>query len=254
MYTLVAACTMQSVQQHEHIVTPTCPPLSCYITRSAPCTCSNPKCCSSRRHASALQAEHPPGRLELCRSDLVWGTCMTCDDILHWEACPPLSPLVVLCLPALDMPLVQGFKVPVPSSCRLCLPAFCPSFCCLWAALLPLLSSWLQALYVSTNGKALIQVNPQVRLPRTFKRFCGLMVQLLQKLSIRATNGPDKLLKVWTPAAPCSAGCSWTCAACPAKCHQSSGQPSGRVTCSRCVNRWLCAALVGAILCWSWPA
>lgn len=37
---------------------------------------------------------------------------------------------------------------------------------------------------------------PQVRLPRTFRRFCGLMVQLLQKLSIRATNGPDKLLKV----------------------------------------------------------
>ena len=42
----------------------------------------------------------------------------------------------------------------------------------------------------------LIQVNPQIRIPRTFKRFCGLMVQLLQKLSIRATNGPDKLLKV----------------------------------------------------------
>ena len=40
----------------------------------------------------------------------------------------------------------------------------------------------------------------QVRLPRTFKRFCGLFVQLLQKLSIRATNGPDKLLKVcWHP-------------------------------------------------------
>jgi hypothetical protein len=36
----------------------------------------------------------------------------------------------------------------------------------------------------------------QVRLPRTFRRFCGLLVQLLQKLSIRATNGPDKLLKV----------------------------------------------------------
>jgi hypothetical protein len=42
----------------------------------------------------------------------------------------------------------------------------------------------------------LIQVNPKVRLPRTFKRFCGLMVQLLQKLSIRATNGPDKLMRV----------------------------------------------------------
>jgi rRNA small subunit pseudouridine methyltransferase Nep1 len=49
---------------------------------------------------------------------------------------------------------------------------------------------------VRTAKGHLIQVNPQVRLPRTFKRFCGLMVQLLQKLSIRATNGPDKLLRV----------------------------------------------------------
>lgn len=47
-----------------------------------------------------------------------------------------------------------------------------------------------------TNKNVLIQVSPHVRLPRTFKRFAGLMVQLLQKLSIRATNGPDKLLKV----------------------------------------------------------
>lgn len=54
----------------------------------------------------------------------------------------------------------------------------------------------LKGLYVHTHKNVLIQVNPQVRLPRTFKRFCGLMVQLLQKLSIRATNGPDKLLKV----------------------------------------------------------
>eukprot|EP00245_Coleochaete_scutata_P016811 TRINITY_DN8004_c0_g1_i1.p1 TRINITY_DN8004_c0_g1~~TRINITY_DN8004_c0_g1_i1.p1 ORF type:complete len:257 (+),score=32.57 TRINITY_DN8004_c0_g1_i1:64-771(+) len=54
----------------------------------------------------------------------------------------------------------------------------------------------LKALYVVTEKNVLIQVNPQVRIPRTFRRFCGLMVQLLQKLSIRATNGPDKLLKV----------------------------------------------------------
>lgn len=54
----------------------------------------------------------------------------------------------------------------------------------------------LSAIYVQTRKKVLIQVNPQIRLPRTFKRFCGLMVQLLQKLSIRATNGPDKLLRV----------------------------------------------------------
>lgn len=41
-----------------------------------------------------------------------------------------------------------------------------------------------------------------MRIPRTFPRFKGLFVQLLQKLSIRATNGPDKLLKVgahWGP-------------------------------------------------------
>ena len=47
-----------------------------------------------------------------------------------------------------------------------------------------------------TAKNVLIKVHPQVRLPRTFRRFCGLMVQLLQKLSIRATNGPDKLLRV----------------------------------------------------------
>jgi rRNA small subunit pseudouridine methyltransferase Nep1 len=42
----------------------------------------------------------------------------------------------------------------------------------------------------------LIEVSPQIRIPRTFKRFCGLMAQLLFKLSIRASNGPTKLLKV----------------------------------------------------------
>lgn len=53
-----------------------------------------------------------------------------------------------------------------------------------------------RAIYVHTAKNVLIQVNPKVRLPRTLKRFNGLMVQLLQKLSIRATNGPDKLLRV----------------------------------------------------------
>lgn len=53
-----------------------------------------------------------------------------------------------------------------------------------------------KAIYVCTFKNVLISVSPTVRLPRTFRRFCGLMVQLLQKLSIRATNGPDKLLRV----------------------------------------------------------
>eukprot|EP01101_Sappina_pedata_P008486 TRINITY_DN4712_c0_g1_i1.p1 TRINITY_DN4712_c0_g1~~TRINITY_DN4712_c0_g1_i1.p1 ORF type:complete len:273 (+),score=102.78 TRINITY_DN4712_c0_g1_i1:35-820(+) len=50
--------------------------------------------------------------------------------------------------------------------------------------------------YIRTRKNVLIEVNPQIRIPRTFKRFSGLMVQLLHKLSIRASDGPQKLLKV----------------------------------------------------------
>lgn len=35
-----------------------------------------------------------------------------------------------------------------------------------------------------------------MRIPRTFKRFAGLMVQLLHKLSIRSTTSSEKLLRV----------------------------------------------------------
>ena len=41
------------------------------------------------------------------------------------------------------------------------------------------------AVYVHTQKNVLIKVSPQTRIPRTFKRFCGLMVQLLQKLQPR---------------------------------------------------------------------
>jgi len=50
--------------------------------------------------------------------------------------------------------------------------------------------------YIHTNKNVLIEINPHTRIPRTFKRFSGLMVQLLHKLSIRASNGPEKLLTV----------------------------------------------------------
>ncbi|KAJ9111195.1 18S rRNA pseudouridine methyltransferase [Naganishia adeliensis] len=49
--------------------------------------------------------------------------------------------------------------------------------------------------YVQTAKGVLIEINPTVRIPRTFKRFSGLMVQLLQTHAIRGNNGPDKLLK-----------------------------------------------------------
>lgn len=50
--------------------------------------------------------------------------------------------------------------------------------------------------YIHTARGVLIEVNPTVRIPRTFKRFSGLMVQLLHKLSIRSVNGNEKLLRV----------------------------------------------------------
>ncbi|KAL7273507.1 18S rRNA pseudouridine methyltransferase [Rhizina undulata] len=50
--------------------------------------------------------------------------------------------------------------------------------------------------YIQSSKGVLIEVNPTVRIPRTFKRFAGLMVQLLHKLSIRSTSSSEKLLKV----------------------------------------------------------
>ncbi|XP_043935564.1 ribosomal RNA small subunit methyltransferase NEP1 [Protopterus annectens] len=60
----------------------------------------------------------------------------------------------------------------------------------------PLNRAGLLQVYIHTHRNVLIEINPQTRIPRTFDRFCGLMVQLLHKLSVRAADGPQKLLKV----------------------------------------------------------
>merc|ERR1712002_823134 len=60
----------------------------------------------------------------------------------------------------------------------------------------PLNRAGLLQVYLHTEKNVLIEINPQTRIPRTFDRFCGLMVQLLHKLSIHASDGPQKLLKV----------------------------------------------------------
>ncbi|WWC86755.1 uncharacterized protein L201_001634 [Kwoniella dendrophila CBS 6074] len=60
----------------------------------------------------------------------------------------------------------------------------------------PLNKAGLLQVYIHTAKGVLIEVNPSVRIPRTFKRFSGLMVQLLHKLSIRGVNGSEKLLRV----------------------------------------------------------
>jgi rRNA small subunit pseudouridine methyltransferase Nep1 len=49
---------------------------------------------------------------------------------------------------------------------------------------------------VHTEKNVLFEVSPKTRIPRTFKRFSGLMVQLLHKLKIRSSDGKDMLLKV----------------------------------------------------------
>lgn len=51
-------------------------------------------------------------------------------------------------------------------------------------------------IYIQTAKGVLIEVSPTVRIPRTFKRFAGLMVQLLHRLSIKGTNSQEKLLRV----------------------------------------------------------
>uniref|UniRef100_A0A8C5J6P9 EMG1 N1-specific pseudouridine methyltransferase n=1 Tax=Junco hyemalis TaxID=40217 RepID=A0A8C5J6P9_JUNHY len=63
----------------------------------------------------------------------------------------------------------------------------------------PLNRAGLLQVYIHTKKNVLIEVNPQTRIPRTFDRFCGLMVQLLHKLSVRAADGPQKLLKCVYP-------------------------------------------------------
>lgn len=79
----------------------------------------------------------------------------------------------------------------------------------------PLNRAGLLQVYVHTSNNVLIEINPQTRIPRTFKRFAGLMgiaviiyrikiyyfffivlVQLLHRFAVRASNGNMKLLKV----------------------------------------------------------
>ena len=51
--------------------------------------------------------------------------------------------------------------------------------------------------YIHTRKNVLIQVNPKTRLPRTYVRFAGLMVQVLHKLSVRSQGtGGEVLLNV----------------------------------------------------------
>lgn len=73
---------------------------------------------------------------------------------------------------------------------------FCKIKCLLTLLDSPINKAGKLQVYIHTHKNVLIEVNPHIRIPRTFKRFAGLMVQLLHKLSIRAVNGNEKLLRI----------------------------------------------------------
>jgi rRNA small subunit pseudouridine methyltransferase Nep1 len=50
--------------------------------------------------------------------------------------------------------------------------------------------------YIHTAKNVLIEIHPSLRIPRTFKRFAGLMIELLQKNKIRAAQTNEVLMKV----------------------------------------------------------
>ncbi|CAB9516027.1 small subunit methyltransferase NEP1 [Seminavis robusta] len=60
----------------------------------------------------------------------------------------------------------------------------------------PLNKAGMLKIYIQTSKNVLIDVNPAIRIPRTYKRFAGLMVQLLHKLKIKASSESTTLLKV----------------------------------------------------------
>lgn len=60
----------------------------------------------------------------------------------------------------------------------------------------PLNRAGLLQVFIHTAQNVLIELNPATRIPRTFKRFAGLMVQLLHKYSITAAGSTVRLLKV----------------------------------------------------------
>jgi len=51
-------------------------------------------------------------------------------------------------------------------------------------------------IYLHTAKNVLIEIHPSLRIPRTFKRFCGLMIELLQKNKIKSSTDNETLLRV----------------------------------------------------------
>ena len=63
----------------------------------------------------------------------------------------------------------------------------------------PLNHSNLLRIYISSQDNQLIELNEKTRLPRTFKRFTGLICQLLQKMTIKSTHNETLIRIVKNP-------------------------------------------------------
>ncbi|XVF08120.1 hypothetical protein REPUB_Repub06bG0198300 [Reevesia pubescens] len=50
------------------------------------------------------------------------------------------------------------------------------------------------AIYVKTDEGLLFQIKPHVRIPRTCDRFCGIILELIEKKCVRATSKPNEKL------------------------------------------------------------
>lgn len=60
----------------------------------------------------------------------------------------------------------------------------------------PLNKSGMLQVFVRTKENVLIEISPKTKIPKTLKRFYGLMGQLLQHYRIRALNSSEVLLKI----------------------------------------------------------
>lgn len=58
----------------------------------------------------------------------------------------------------------------------------------------PLNRAGLLQVYIHTEKNALIEINPQTRIPRTFTRFCGLMGKQLMFVSVLFFNNRLKFI------------------------------------------------------------
>ena len=123
------------------------------------------------------------GRILLTRWTHLTEYCVLKSFVVHW--------FVSVILSSLSLPKTS-YQLGPASSLKKFNSSL--SFQCLLMLLdSPLNRAGLLQVYIHTAKNVLIEVHPQTRIPRTFDRFCGLMVQLLYKLrweSWKAFRGP----------------------------------------------------------------